>query len=463
MLAWLVMLVVAIVLFKGAGSDFSNSLTLPGTQSQAAVNALQRDFSKQAGDQDQIVFATPSGSVTSATAKARIAPALARVAGLPHVVSVVSPYSARDAQVSPDRTVGFATVTFDEQARALPIPAIDRVISNAQAARSSSLQVALGGQAIQHAEKPSLGSATAIGLLAAIVILLITFGSFAAMGLPIITALLGLGVGISLAGLGSHIIQIPDFATQLAAMIGLGVGIDYALFIVTRFRENRLRGDSVDDAVTGAMDTAGRAVLFAGATVILALLGQLLLGVGLLNGLAIASALAVLTTMLAALTVLPALLSRFGERVGRRSPRLSRKRSAEAPASGLWLRWSHAIARHPWRGVIAGVAIMLTLAVPALSLRAGTGDAANDAANLTTRHAYDLIAKGFGAGANGPLSIVVRLPRAHDTAAVSAVTDALRADRGIATVASAQLSPARRRSTSTTCCPPSCRCSSPSS
>jgi RND superfamily putative drug exporter len=442
MLAWLVVLVAAIVLFKGAGSDFSNSLTLPGTQSQAAVNALQRDFPKQAGDQDQIVFATSRGSVTSAAARARIAPALARVAALPHVVSVVSPYSAGAAQVSPDRTVAFATVTFDEQARSLPVPAIDRVISTARAARSSSLQVALGGQAIQHAEKPSLGSATAIGLLAAIVILLITFGSFVAMGLPIITALLGLGVGISLAGLGSHIIQIPDFATQLAAMIGLGVGIDYALFIVTRFRENRLRGDSVDDAVTGAMDTAGRAVLFAGATVILALLGQLLLGVGLLTGLAIASALVVLTTMLAALTVLPALLSRFGERVGRRSSRFSAKRAVGTPGAGLWLRWSFAIARHPWRGVIAGVAIMLTLTVPALSLRAGTSDAGNDAGNRTTRHAYDLIAKGFGAGANGPLSVVVRLPHADDTAAVNAVTSALRADIGIASVASAQLSPA---------------------
>ena len=161
-----------------------------------------------------------------ARVRARIEPALARVAPLPHVVSVVSPYSAHGAhQIAADRTVAFATVTFDEQARSLPVAAINRVIATAAVARAtSSLQVALGGQAIEHAEKPSLGSATAIGLLAAIVILLITFGSFIAMGLPILTALLGLGVGISLAGLGSHIIQIPDFATQLAAMIGLGVG-----------------------------------------------------------------------------------------------------------------------------------------------------------------------------------------------------------------------------------------------
>jgi RND superfamily putative drug exporter len=443
LLTWLAVLVAAIAVFKGAGSAFSNSLTLPGTQSQAAVNLLQRQFPRQAGDQDQIVLATSDGPVTEAAAKARIAPALGRVAQLPHVVSVVSPYSAQGAhQIAPDRRVAFATVTFDEQARALPVSAIDRVISTAQAARSPSLQVALGGQAIQHAQKPSLGSATAIGLLAAVVVLLITFGSFVAMGLPIVTALLGLGVGISLAGLGSNIIQIPDFATQLAAMIGLGVGIDYALFIVTRFRENRQHGDSVDDAVIGAMDTAGRAVLFAGATVILALLGQLLLGVSLLNGLAIASALSVLTTMLAALTVLPALLSRLGERVSRRSPRFSPTQTAGARTSVSWLGWSHAIARHPRRGVIAGLTIMLALAIPALSLRAGTSDAGNDAGNLTTRHAYDLMAKGFGAGANGPLSIVVRFPRARDTAVVSAVAKALRANRDITTITPARISPA---------------------
>jgi RND superfamily putative drug exporter len=443
LLAWLLVLVLAVAWFKSAGADFSNSLTLSGTQSQAAVNALQREFPQRAGDQDQIVFAASRGSITSSATRARIASTLTHVARLPHVVSVASPYaSAGGHQISPDHTVAFATVTFDEQARSLPVAAINKVISTAQAVRTGSLQVALGGQAIEHAEKPSLGSATLIGLLAATIILLITFGSFIAMGLPIITALLGLGIGISLAGLGSHLVQIPDFATQLAAMIGLGVGIDYALFIVTRYRENRQHGDSVDDAVTDAMDTAGRAVLFAGATVILALLGQLVLGVGLLSGLAIASALAVLTTLLAALTVLPALLSRFGDRIGRRSRRLSRSPRFTARLSGAWLRWSHAIARHPWRGVLAGLVVMLGLAVPALSLRAGTSDAGNDASKLTSRHAYDLIVRGFGAGHNGPLSIVVRLPRRDDTAAVTAVTRALRAQHDIASVAPVQISPA---------------------
>jgi RND superfamily putative drug exporter len=443
LLAGVIVLVVAVALFKSAGNDFSNSLTLPGTQSQAAVNALQRDFPQRAGDQDQIVFATSHGSVTSAATKARIASALTQVTHLPHVVSVASPYTSAGAhQISPDHTVAFATVTFDEQARSLPAAAINKVISTAQAAHTGSLQVELGGQAIEHAEKPSLGSATLVGLLAAMIILLITFGSFIAMGLPIITALLGLGVGISLAGLISHVTQIPDFATELAAMIGLGVGIDYALFIVTRFRENRQHGDSVDVAVTQAMDTAGRAVLFAGATVILALLGQLVLGVGLLSGLAIASALVVLTTLLTTLTVLPALLSRFGDRLGRRSSRLSRSPRPAGRLSGAWLRWSHVIARHPWRGVIAGLIVMLGLAVPALSLRSGTSDAGNDPTSQTSRHAYDLITRGFGAGHNGPLQVVVRLPRRDDTAALTAVTGALGAQHDIASVSPAQISPA---------------------
>jgi putative drug exporter of the RND superfamily len=443
LLAWAIVLVVAVALFKSAGSDFSNSLTLPGTQSQAAVDALQHDFPQRAGDQDQIVFVTSHGSITAGPTRTRITSALTRVAHLPHVVSVGSPYgSATATQISSDHTVAFATVTFDEQARSLPVAAIDKVISTSRSARTGSLKVALGGQAIEHAEKPSLGSATLVGLLAAVVILLITFGSFIAMGLPIITALLGLGVGISFAGLASNVIQIPDFATELGAMIGLGVGIDYALFIVTRFRENRRRGDSVDDAITAAMNTAGRAVLFAGATVILALLGQLVLGVGLLSGLAIASALAVLTTMLAALTALPALLSRIGDRIGRRPTLLSQRRGETAPDAGPWLRWSHAIARHPWRGVVAGLIIMLGLAVPALSLRAGTSDAGNDSAGKTTRVAYDLIARGFGAGHNGPLSVVVHLPRRDGTATVTAVARALRAQHDIASVSPAQISPA---------------------
>jgi RND superfamily putative drug exporter len=236
---------------------------------------------------------------------------------------------------------------------------------------------------------------------------------------------------------------MPDFSTELAAMIGLGVGIDYALFILTRFRENYLAGGDVEGAVVGAMDTAGRAVLFAGLTVIIALLGQFALGVEFLYGLAVASSLAVLMTMLASLTVLPALLSRFGERIGRRRSRrrlAPRSSAAGSRPGGFWMRWSAFIERHPWPVAIAGLAIMLALASPALALRLGNSDAGNNPPNQTTRQAYDLLARGFGRGFNGPLSVVVGLPRANDPAALESIADGVRASADVASVSAARLS-----------------------
>jgi RND superfamily putative drug exporter len=452
-LIWLVLLIGALGISGAVGTKFANNFSLPGTESQRAADLLKRDFPAQAGDSDQIVFAVRQGGVSDAAVRARVAPMLARVARLPHVTGVTSPYTTGVKTISADGKIAFATVTFDQRANILPASATERVIAVAKSAGSPQLQVALGGQAIEQVQKPALGAATVIGLLAAVIVLLITFGSFIAMGLPIITALLGLGTGIGLAGLASQVIDMPNFATELAAMIGLGVGIDYALFVVTRFRENYLQDGDLQGAITTAMDTAGRAVLFAGLTVIIALLGQFLLGVEFLYGLAVASSLAVLMTMLAALTVLPALLSRFGERIGRkRAPRrLGRRRTsgpqaqvqagAQAPA-GFWLRWSRLIERHPWPGAIAGLAIMLTLAAPALALRLGNSDAGNNPTNQTTRQAYDLLAKGFGAGVNGPLLLVAKLPHKNDAATLTRVAAGLRATADVASVSAARLSPA---------------------
>jgi putative drug exporter of the RND superfamily len=461
-IGWLVLLIAALGVSGALGSRFANNFSLPGTESQRAADLLARDFPAQAGDSDQIVVAARQGTVTDAAVRSRVVPMLAEVARLPHVTGVVSPYTAKGARaVSPDGEVAFATVSFNEKANVLPVSAIEKVISVAKGAGSAQVQVALGGLAIEQVQKPSLGFATVIGLLAAGIVLFITFGSMIGMGLPIITALLGLGTGIGIAGLASRLIDMPSFATELAAMIGLGVGIDYALFIVTRFRENYLLDGDVQGAITAAMDTAGRAVLFAGATVIIALLGQFALGVEFLYGLAVASSLAVLMTMLAGLTVLPALLSRFGERIvkGRAGSRRARRRmaaggapaaaatadltAAKAPAAdtGFWARWSAFIERHPWQGAIAGLAIMLTLASPALALRLGNSDAGNNPPNQTTRQAFDLLAKGFGPGFNGPLQVVASLPRANDTAVLTSVAGALRATGDIASVSAARLSP----------------------
>jgi putative drug exporter of the RND superfamily len=466
---WLVLLIGALGVSSAVGTKFANNFSLPGTESQHVADLLKREFPAQAGDSDQIVLAARRGTVTDAAVRSRVAPMLAKVASLPHVTSVSSPYTANGGRaISPDGKVAFATVTFDERANILPAAATEHVISTAKSVGSPQLQVALGGQAIEQVQKPSLGAATAIGLLAAIIVLLVTFGSLIAMGLPIVTALLGLGTGIGLAGLASRIIDMPDFATELAAMIGLGVGIDYALFVVTRFREDYLVNGDVEGAIAVAMDTAGRAVLFAGTTVIIALLGQFALGVDFLYGLAIASSLAVLMTMLAALTVLPALLSRFGERIGRRRSGRRSVAASAAPAvpasgsgrqsvaasaaptlsasdapSGFWARWSGFIERHPWEGTIAGLAIMLTLCAPALALRLGNSDAGNNPPGQTTRQAYDLLAKGFGPGFNGPLQVVASLPRANDTAALTSIANVLRASSDVASVSAARLSPQR--------------------
>jgi RND superfamily putative drug exporter len=444
LVGWIVALIGTLGLSSAVGSNYSNSFSLKGTDSQRAVDLLKRDFPAQSGDSDQIVFHTRTGSVTEPAVKARIAPVLAQIGRLAHVSGVVSPYSSAGARaVSRDGQIAFATVDFDQRANVVPKAAVERVISVADSARSPQLEVQLGGQAIEQVEKPSIGTATAVGLIAAMIVLLITFGSALAMGLPILTALLGLGTAIGLAGLGSQVISTPDFATQLAAMIGLGVGIDYALFLITRFRQNYRSGMDLQTSISEAMDTAGRAVLFAGITVIIALLGQFLLGVSFLYGLAVASSLAVLMTMLAALTVLPAVLSRYGERIARpgRRARASGESSASREARGAWSRWASLIQRHPWPGAVAGLAIMLTLAAPALALRLGNSDAGNNPPSSTTRHSYDLLAKGFGRGFNGPLQVVASLPHAGDSAALAEIGASLRASGDVASVSPARLSP----------------------
>jgi RND superfamily putative drug exporter len=443
LILWIALLVGVVGVSGAVGTRQANQFTLGGTESQRAQDLLKRDFPARSGDVDQIVFHAREGRLTDPAIRSRIDATIARVGRLGHVSAVASPFAAGGHAISRDGRTGFATVTFDEQAPRLSKPTVERVISAAEKARAPGLQVELGGQAIEQTQSSSLGSASAIGLAAAIVVLLIAFGSVVAMGLPIVTALLGLGTAFGAIALASHVIGMPDFSSDLAAMIGLGVGIDYSLFVVTRFRENRRRGEGVSTATVVAMDTAGRAVLFAGSTVIIALLGMLVLGVSFLNGLAVASAIAVLFTMLAALTALPALLSRVGGRIGSRRP--ARAAAPEAgDGAGFWVRWARFIRRHPWPAAIAGLAIMLVIAVPALSMRMGLGDAGNDPASTTTRRAYDLLAEGFGQGFNGPLEVVAQLPRANDTAALDSVATALRATPGIASVSAPQVSPGGR-------------------
>ncbi|HEY2717631.1 MAG TPA: MMPL family transporter [Solirubrobacterales bacterium] len=448
LIGWVVAMVAILAISSSVGTRTASNFTLPGTESQEAIDLLQSDFPARSGDVDQVVLRAKQGGIDTPARRAEVSKLLAAIAAAPHVESVTSPFSREGAgQISEDGEIAFASVTFDERADELPKDAIEHVVSIAEGARSSQLQVELGGQAIEQVQEPDFGFTTLIGILAAMVVLLISFGSLVAMGLPILTALLGLGTGLGLIAFGSYVVDMPDFATELAVMIGLGVGIDYSLFAVTRFRENYNSGQDVTTAVVGAMNTAGRAIVFAGCTVIIALLGMLALGVSFLSGAAVAAALAVLMTMAAALTALPALLSRFGERIGgsrrRRgddaTARLERRRAVANPT--LWERWAQFVQRHPWGAAVAGLALLLALTAPVLGMRLASSDAGNDSTSQTTRRAFDLLAEGFGPGFNGPLQIVAALPSAGDEAALAQVTKAVEADPGIVSVGSPQLSP----------------------
>ena len=330
---------------------------------------------------------------------------------------------------------------FDERSFALPKSAINRVINTAKADRSSSLEIQLGGSPIEQVEPPSTGPATGIGILAAMIILLITFGTLVAAGLPLIVALLALGTAIGLIAVLTHVVDVVNFTPELAAMIGLGVGIDYALFIVTRYRSGLDAGLEPDEAIVTAMDTSGRAVLFAGVTVVIAMLGQLLVGVSFLRGPAIGSSLTVLLTMVAALTLLPAVLSKLGRGIDRFDVFGQRRRSVRRAGPGFWERWAAMIQRRPLVAALASFALLLVLASPILALRLGSADAGTDAKSTTTRQAYDLLAKGFGAGFNGPMQIVAKLPSAGDTGAAATLRSGFVGLPDVAAVSPATYSP----------------------
>ncbi len=468
-LGWIVLLVGINVLAQSAGTSYSNNFTLPNSDAQRASDLLQRSFPAQAGDRDTIVYKVTSGSVEDPAIKARMSAMFAHVAKLPHVAAVISPYAGATSgkSISANGQIAFATVVFNEKANDLPKKAAERVVDVARAAQRNGLQVELGGQAIEATEQAGFGISTAVGLLAAIVVLLLTFGSLTAMGLPIVTALFGLGTGLGVIALFTHVVDTPNFSSELAAMIGLGVGIDYALFILTRFREAYVTPGptfgNARESVIQSMDTAGRAVLFAGCTVVIALLGMMLLGVDFLYGVALSASIGVLLVMFGSLTLLPALLTFAGARIARPSRR-ARRRAEQAAgtvgetvavadaaagggvpsAGGAWLRWSMFVERRPKTIVAVSALVMLLIAAPATALRLGSSDASNDPPKQTTHRAYELLAEGFGEGFNGPLLVAVKMPAAAPTGgpAVARLRAAIAAAPRVASVAPAKVNPA---------------------
>jgi putative drug exporter of the RND superfamily len=438
---WMVALIASLGAARGVGNHFVNNLTLPNTNAQRASDLLRSRFPQVAGDSDQIVFHIQNGSLSDSRTRAHIHTVLQAVGRLPHVNGVVSPF-ARAHAISHDGTIGFATVVFDERGDALPVTAVRRVMSVARSGSSGGLEVELGGSAIEQTQRPTLGAATAIGIAAAGVILLVCFGSFFAMGLPILMALFGLGTSMGLIALLTHVLNTPDFASELALLIGLGVGVDYALLVVTRYRDAyRRNGGDVKDALELAMNTAGRAIAFAGITVVVAVLGLFVVGVPLLYGVALATSLSVLLVLAASLTLLPALLTFVGHRVG--EGRSLRRRAPDHGRPGIWSRWIALIQRRPALAALAATALLLLLAAPGLGLRLAASDASNDNPSTTTRKAYDLLSRGFGPGFNGPLQIVARPAGGDGSPALTRLTSALEHTPGIASVAEPRLNMTR--------------------
>jgi putative drug exporter of the RND superfamily len=396
------------------------------------------------------VFA--AADVNDPQIKERIEQTLEKIGNGPHVERVDSPFAegAAARQISEDGTVAFANVHMDGEQPIADVPksAYEELIDTAEAARGDGLQVELGGSGIQQAlQEPGGGPSEFIGFIAAAIVLAIAFGSLWATILPLLSAVLALGTGISLIGLLAHAIDIATFAPTLATLIGLGVGIDYSLFVVTRHRNAIKAGRDPEAACVRALNTSGRAVLFAGATVIVALLGLFVLGISFLNGVAVASAIVVLVTMTAAVTLIPALLGFFGMRVLSRKER--RRLAEEGPRDpkldGFWPRWARIVQDHRWPLAAGALIVMLALAIPALGLRLGSSDAGQDPEGQTTRKAYDLLAKGFGPGFNGTFQIVAKTPNGEaDMAKVQQLADTLGQTEGLAAVSPPVASPNKK-------------------
>ncbi|MEV6196715.1 MMPL family transporter [Streptomyces sp. NPDC051920] len=423
------------------GSAYSNDYEVPGTESGRATQLLNSGFPGLGGDSDTVVWHTDSGTVRSADVEQSMTRALDKIEKLPGVASVDSPYTQQgsgrtdsDGRISQDGRTAYATITFADRAEDLDKGEVQAVVDTAKDAEAKGLDVELGGTAISLT-KPSGGhTAEIVGVAVAAVVLFLAFGSLAASMLPIATALVGVGTayfGIVLLG---HAMTVADFAPMLGMLVGLGVGIDYALFIVTRHRRGLKRGLTVAEAAQNAVATTGRAVVFAGATVCIALLGMLILRLSFLNGVAIAASLTVVLTVAASVTLLPALLSFIGPRaLSRRERRRLAEHGPEPEmATGFAARWSAFVERHPKLLGVVAVVVMAVLALPTLSLHLGTSDQGNDPRTTTTRQAYDLVSEGFGPGVNGPLTLVTKVGGAEDRLALDNLDTTLRTTEGVA-------------------------------
>src|SRR5436190_5617269 len=434
-LGWIVAMVVIIGLGSALAGEFNADYNTPGSESKAASDLTQQRFGGYSGQEIYVVWKDEAGA-RSPAARERLNAFFADAERVDHIAAHTP------VRVSRNGRIGSSTLPMTVPGWDMKKEDGKKLIAAAERHDGDGLQIELGGDPIYAAQGSS--SPEGLGFLGAAIVLLIAFGSLVAAGLPLVIALVGLGISSGgLIFLLANVVDVPDWTTAVSGLIGIGVGVDYALLVLTRFRAAMSEGKDRHDAVVEAVTTAGRSVIIAGATVVIAMLGLTLTGLSYMYGVALSASFAVLVMMLASISLLPALLSYLGPRVDRlRLPFLGRRRSSEQTTGGESpaARWSHTVQRRPWPAAIAATAVLLALAAPALGMRLGFPDAGNDPAKTMTRHAYDLTSEGFGPGANGPLVIAAQLPDPAAKAKIDGLVKRLRGEPGIAFVPAARIS-----------------------
>ena len=434
-LIWLAAMVGIIGIGSTFAGEYNADYNTPGSDSKAAGDLTEKHFGGYSGQEIYVVWKDEQGA-QSADAKQRLEGFFSQAEKVKHI----APHTA--IRVSDDGKIASTTLPLTVPGWDVEKAQGEQLIAAADGNSGDGLQIKLGGDPIYAAQEQS--SPEVLGFLGAAIVLLIAFGSLVAAGLPLIIALVGLGISSGgLIVLLANFIDVPDWTTAVAGLIGIGVGIDYALLVLTRFRSAMHDGKDRHEAVVEAVTTAGRSTIIAGATVVVAVLGLSLTGLGYMYGVALSASLAVLVMMLASITLLPALLSYLGPRVDRlRLPLIGRRlrkppeNLSESPAA----RWSHAVQRRPWIAAISATTLLVLLALPALGMRLGFPDAGNDPPGTMTRQAYDLNTEGFGPGTNGPLVVVAELPDSSNKADIEAFAERVRGDAGVAYVPGAQFS-----------------------
>jgi putative drug exporter of the RND superfamily len=403
---WLVLAIVLVLVGQAGGSKTSENLTLPGSGSTIATELLEDNLPEQAYGSNPLTLETPQGAkLTDPKYSAAVAETVKNLEALKDVNSATNPLSPQGANfLSKDKSVGYIPVVLAIGPGEIDEEEAQRILDAAQPARAAGLDTAVGSYVGQQLSKPSTEVSEAIGLTAAVIILLFAFGTATAMMLPIVSALIGLACALSIIRLLEHVLQVPGVASTLATMIGLGVGIDYALFIVTRHKLQLAEGMDLQESIARATATAGGAVVFAGFTVVIALCSLAFAGIPLVSTLGFTAAIAVVVAVCAAATLLPAMLGALGPRINSLRVKLGKTHPDDSEPHG-WRRWAERVASRPWRSTIVALVVLVVLALPIFQLELGQNDISALPKDTTSRQAYDSLNKGFGPGVNGPLLV----------------------------------------------------------